>query len=95
MIKQNVYLLPENVNPLGNLNVAFTFLFIFIPVKSSFKSWFQLCDSFALLCVDEVAFVIANVGTWFATVPAAIKQFADQISIRLFSQLINEISQTL
>ena len=61
------------MDPLGNLNIVFTILLIFIPVKSSFKSWFQLCDNFALLCVDEVVFVIANVGTWFATVPAAIK----------------------
>ena len=64
------------MDPLGNLNIAFTFILIFIPVNYSFKSWNQLCESFALSWVDEVktgtqsvGSVIANVSTWFATVP--------------------------
>ena len=32
--------------------------------------------------------VIANVGTWFPAVPVTIKQFADQVGIRLILQKI-------
>ena len=39
--------------------------------------------------------VISNVGTWFATVTASKKQFADQVRISLISQFINGISSVL
>ena len=39
--------------------------------------------------------VIANISTWLLIKASIIKQFADQIRIRLISQLVNGISSVL
>ena len=39
--------------------------------------------------------VIANISTWLLIKASIIKQFANQIRIRLISQLVNGISSVL
>ena len=74
MIKQKVYLLPENQDQLSNLNIRFVSVLLFFIDKYAFncyfKKCFNCCDSFALSLVDKVTTehkrfvsVIANVGT--------------------------------
>ena len=59
-------------------------------------------SSFALSWVDKVTtgtlnfvLVIVNVGSWLAIRLSIIKHVADQVKIRLISQLINGISNVL
>ena len=68
----------------------------------SLKTWINYVNSFALSWVSKVTnrtssfiSVIANAGTESTTVPVIIKQFPDQVRIRLISQSINGISRVL
>ena len=61
-----------------------------------------MLSSFALSWVDKVTtgtlsfvLVIVNVGSWLAIRLSIIKHVADQVKIRLISQLINGISNVL
>ena len=97
MIKQKVYLLLENLDELGNLNIEILFHLTFV-----LKPNFNCCNSFSVSWVHKVttgAYIFVsvnvNVGTWLLTKPSIIKQFADQVIIRLISQLINVISRVL
>ena len=102
MLKQKVYLHPENL-----------FKFVFCANNYSFARFlFQLivllkpdfnCGShFALSWVDKVTTgtsrfvsVIVNVGTWFAMLVLITTQFSDQSKISSTSQLIKGISKVL
>ena len=60
------------------------FLLIFIPVNCTFKTWFQLLQTFALPWVDKVTTgtnatglvsVLVNYGTWMLTGTSIIRRF--------------------
>ena len=57
MIKQNVYLHPENFDQLSNLNIGFVFLLLLLtfPVNCSLEKNFNCCTSFVLTLVDKVS----------------------------------------
>ena len=66
------------------------------------KPDFNCSNTFALSWVDKVTTttwifvsVIENVAPWFATSVETITQFADQVKIRLISQLVKGISRVL
>ena len=100
MVKQKVYLLLENVDQLINLNMGLSTVLLlligFFQLIVLLKPDFNCFSSFALSWVDKVTAstssilsAIANVGTWLLIWFAIVKQFANQVRIKLISQLIN------
>ena len=76
------------------------FWLISISVNCSFKMWFQLLLSFWISLKwlrdnqnRNFVSVIGNVVSWFASVDITL--FINQVTMRLVSQLINDISKVL
>ena len=77
------------------------FEWYFFQLIVRFNPDFNCCNSFAISSVDKVTTgtwsfvsVIANFAAWFAAA-LDVTQFADQVRMRLISQLINGISRVL
>ena len=92
------------MDQLNNLNSFFWYCYfwlIFILVNCLLlKPDFNCCNIFALLWVDKVttdkvtsfASVIVIFVAWFATAPNNVTQSAEQVRIKLISQLVKENS---
>ena len=68
---------------------------IIVPVNCAFKSWFAFSWVYKVTTeTSSFVSVIADIVAWFAAA-LDITQFAEQVRMRLISQLINDISRVL